>query len=89
MITYNAAISACEKGQQWQLALGLLAEMALLKVDKDVITYNAAISACEKGHQWQLALGLLAEMALLCGGALWAQASRPAADQCRPFGGWT
>ena len=59
VITYSAAISACEKGQQWRLALGLLAEMAFVKVAKHVITYSAAISACEKGHQWQPALGLL------------------------------
>ena len=26
-ITYNAAISACEKGGQWEEALGLLREM--------------------------------------------------------------
>ena len=57
-IVLSSAISAFEKGQQWQLALGLLAEMVFVKVDKDVITFNAAISACEKGHQWQLALGL-------------------------------
>ena len=38
VFTYSAAISACAKGQAWQLALGLLAEMALLKVHKDVIT---------------------------------------------------
>ena len=45
--------------------LGLLAEMALVRVQKDVITYNAAFSACEKGQQWQLVLGLLAEMAFV------------------------
>ena len=37
VITYSAAISACEKGQIWQIALGLLAEMAFVKVDQDVI----------------------------------------------------
>ena len=38
VITYSAAISACEKGQQWQLAWGLLAEMAFVKIDKDMVT---------------------------------------------------
>ena len=27
VVSYNAAISACEKGQQWQRALGLLEAM--------------------------------------------------------------
>ena len=64
-IIYNAAISACEKGQQWQLALGLLAEMAGARVETNVITYSAVVSACEKGLQWQLSLWLLKEMALV------------------------
>ena len=54
-ITYKAAISAYEKGYQEQLALGLLVEMALAKVDKTVITCSA-VSAVEKGCQWQAAL---------------------------------
>ena len=38
VITYNATISACEKGQQWQLALGppLLAEMGTARVPTHV-----------------------------------------------------
>ena len=47
VITYNAGISAFEKGQQWQLALGLLAEMSFVKVGKDVDAYNCVVSACE------------------------------------------
>ena len=31
---YNAAISACGKGQKWALAVGLLAEMGIAKVAK-------------------------------------------------------
>ncbi len=58
VITYNAAISACEKGEQWQKALGILAVMPEAGLVPNVITYNAAISACEKGQQWQQALGL-------------------------------
>ena len=59
---YSAAISACEKGGQWQRALALLGEMRAARVVPDVITFNAAISACEKGGQWQRALALLDEM---------------------------
>ena len=41
MVTYNGAISACEKKQQRQVALGLLAEMTLAKVN--TLSYIAAI----------------------------------------------
>ena len=56
----SAAISACDNGQQWQQALGLLAVMQQTAVLPNVISYNAAISACDNGRQWQQALGLLA-----------------------------
>ena len=46
MITYSAAISACEKGQTPQQALHLLQELQLRGLLPDVITYSAAISAC-------------------------------------------
>ena len=62
VITYNAASITCEKGQEWQRALGLLSAMVRAKVEANTISYNAAISACEKGQQWQLALGLLSRM---------------------------
>ena len=48
VITYSAAITACEKGQQWQIALELLAEMTFAKVGRSVIAFSAAISASEK-----------------------------------------
>ena len=37
-ISYNAGISACEKGGQWQLALGLLREIPAMKVNPNVIS---------------------------------------------------
>merc|ERR1712137_1450706 len=61
-ITYNAAISACEKGEQWQEALRLLNELKKTNIAPDTITYSAAISGCQKGWQWQEALRLLDEM---------------------------
>ncbi|CAK0841584.1 unnamed protein product [Prorocentrum cordatum] len=67
-LSYNAGISACEKGeqwqrgQQWQRALGLLSEMRQVRVEPTFISYNAGISSCEKCKQWQRALGLLSEM---------------------------
>jgi pentatricopeptide repeat domain-containing protein 1 len=62
VISYNAAISACEKGLQWEKALHFLSEMRTQGLQPDVISYNAAISACEKGLQWEKALQLLSEM---------------------------
>ncbi|CAE8729449.1 unnamed protein product, partial [Polarella glacialis] len=56
---YNAAISASEKGRQWQLAITLLHSMSEIRVFQDEISFSAAISACEKGGQWMLALSLL------------------------------
>ena len=48
VITYNATISACEKGQQWITAVSLLREMQNWNMEANVITYSATISACEK-----------------------------------------
>ncbi|CAE8614882.1 unnamed protein product, partial [Polarella glacialis] len=59
---FSAAISACEKGGQWQQALNLLSLMPEASVAPNEITYNATMSACEKGGQWQLALSLLSLM---------------------------
>ena len=55
IISYDAAISACEMGRQGQQALGLWGGVAAAAVVPDVISYNAAISACVKGQQWQQA----------------------------------
>ncbi|CAE7311431.1 unnamed protein product [Symbiodinium sp. CCMP2592] len=60
-ITYNAAISACEKSQEWQQALVLLGQAERQRMQLGIITYNAAISACDRGGQWELALHLLNE----------------------------
>jgi hypothetical protein len=65
VITYGAAVSACQKGAQWQQALGLLAWMQqsglvpnvrqqvtqLSGPVPDVVTYNTAVSAHEQGSQ--------------------------------------
>lgn len=62
VITYSAAISACDKGGQYDRALGLLSEMIGLGLEADVVSYNAAISATCKGKQWASALSLLQQM---------------------------
>jgi len=61
-ITYNAAISACGQGGQWERALPLLEGMKERGLEPDIITYSAAISACGKDGQWERALALLEEM---------------------------
>ena len=60
-ISCNAAISACEKGKRWELALELLEECKTWAT-VDTITYSAAISACEKCAEWQHAIALLKTM---------------------------
>ena len=46
--SHSAAISACEKGKRWELALHLL-EKCKAWAAPDTVTYSAAVSACEKG----------------------------------------
>merc|ERR1712151_1120289 len=58
VISFSAAISACEKGGQWERALSLLEEMRDMSVTRNVISFSAAISACEKGGQWERALSV-------------------------------
>ncbi|CAK0880672.1 unnamed protein product [Prorocentrum cordatum] len=60
--TFNSAISACWKGEQWQRALALFSKMPEAKLQSDVISYSAAISACAKGEKWQQASALLSDM---------------------------
>lgn len=51
VITYNAVIAACAKGEQWKNARALLAEMTAVGLTPDVITYSSAIDACSKEGQ--------------------------------------
>ena len=64
-MTYNATISACEKGGQLQRAVELFEEMGRQGVDWDTITYNATISACEKGGQFDRCVTLYGDACLL------------------------
>ena len=62
VITYNALISACEKGKQPERALELFEAMQRQGLVPNVITYNALISACEGSHLWELTLDVLFSM---------------------------
>jgi pentatricopeptide repeat protein len=62
VISYNAAITACEKGMQWEKALELFEQAERDGVKRDTCTFNAAISACEKSRQLEKALQLFDQM---------------------------
>ena len=59
VISYSSVISACEKAEQWQNALGQLVEMRHNDSLPDIISYNSAISEFVKSGHLQHALGLL------------------------------
>ena len=81
VISISAAISACEKGGEWQQGLSLFNQPCKDGLSFDMISSTAAISACEKGAQWQHALRLL-----LQGLRISRQAGR-ARERARPYGG--
>ena len=62
IITWNAVITACQKGGQWQAALLVFSEMGETKLAPDAITFGAAIAACQTGGQWEIALQILSQM---------------------------
>ena len=62
VLSYNASISACQKGGQWQQALMLFYAMPKVRISPDIYSYGASISACDKGSRWQHALLLFGSM---------------------------
>ena len=57
VISFNAAISSCEKGCQWEMSLDLFQAMMSQMVLATIVTYNATISSCEKGVAVGIGLG--------------------------------
>ena len=43
VISYNATISACEKGRQWQLGLQLFDAMPKANMVPDIISYSSTL----------------------------------------------
>ncbi|CAL1160414.1 unnamed protein product [Cladocopium goreaui] len=60
-ISYNAAISSCQRAALWRAALAILQDMAMESVSPNIISYNATIASCEEGG---IALSLIEEMSL-------------------------
>ena len=63
LVTCNTAISACSKGEQWQLALHLLQDLVATKSVADCVSYNSAVSACCAGSEWKKVFQILQLMA--------------------------
>ncbi|CAE8642904.1 unnamed protein product, partial [Polarella glacialis] len=61
LASYNAAMAACSRAGQWQVALELLQAVheKLGSLAPSAISYSTAIGACAQAGQWQLALELL------------------------------
>ena len=62
VVTFSAAISACESSRQWEVALSLFTTLREWQSQLDTITYGSIISACEKGKAWEEALLLFQYM---------------------------
>ena len=61
-ISFNAGISACEKGGEWQMALYLLSQMPSARVVPDQISLGSCIASCGTARIWELALSLFSSI---------------------------
>eukprot|EP00434_Breviolum_minutum_P043623 symbB.v1.2.038896.t1/scaffold6229.1/size19837/2 len=88
IVTYNSAISVCEKAVEWKQAIAVLQLLKSEHSELDIITYNAVLSACQKSAQWQRALLFFAELQeqgleptiITCNASI---------SACEEFGQWT
>lgn len=62
VVSYGAAIMACEKGKQWQRCLDYLDEMKERRIKKNVIIFGAAMACMEKSCRADLSLQLMEQM---------------------------
>lgn len=51
VMSYSVAPYTCEKGKQWEEALGLLQEMDRKRMAPDMVSYRSAVGACEQALQ--------------------------------------
>ncbi|CAL1142274.1 unnamed protein product [Cladocopium goreaui] len=61
---FGAALSACDRGKQWPLALAVLEQMEVEKVVPGQIACNSVVSACERLGRWQFAMAVMEKMQL-------------------------
>ena len=62
IVSYNAALMACEKGGQWCAALALFHDMPKVALPPDKISYTTLIRNVGQQKLWENALHLLANM---------------------------
>eukprot|EP00434_Breviolum_minutum_P015901 symbB.v1.2.014013.t2/scaffold1012.1/size144332/6 len=62
VICFNTALTACERAQQWPVALDVFQRMVDERLRPTVITWNSTMSACSSTLQWQRCLELLRDM---------------------------
>eukprot|EP00929_Paragymnodinium_shiwhaense_P042705 TRINITY_DN22057_c0_g1_i1.p1 TRINITY_DN22057_c0_g1~~TRINITY_DN22057_c0_g1_i1.p1 ORF type:complete len:436 (-),score=102.71 TRINITY_DN22057_c0_g1_i1:622-1929(-) len=58
----GSVVSACGKGQQWEMALQYQGSAASMRLVPSVIVYSASLAACSESSRWQQVVMLLAEM---------------------------
>ena len=74
IVSYNAAISACEKGSEWQHASSLFFAMLAASIRPSTISLNAAMTACERCSAGSRPWSCLMAMA---SGPIWSAAMQP------------
>ena len=63
VISFNAAISACQKRGKWETAVLLLFRTSSARVVPDMTSFDAAFCACERSGNWQAASALILTVA--------------------------
>ncbi|CAK0797400.1 unnamed protein product [Prorocentrum cordatum] len=63
LVSYNSALSACERAGRWAVCLQLLREARGVRLRPDAASFVTAARACEAGRWWSTSLALLREAA--------------------------
>eukprot|EP00439_Symbiodinium_sp_Y106_P085211 s699_g27.t2 len=57
--TLNAGITACHRGNRWEMSLWILSKMCSCGPRPDAITCASTLAGCERGQRWQFVEQLL------------------------------